>query len=103
MREVTDSDGTVLHVDFVTDWDALFQGRGEKRDTHAGLRKTKNSRRPKGGNEGVIRARVLPLGECVHCGGVRLQYVEGSPHAPRGLKVDGRWTLVDCVGAEVAP
>lgn len=103
MGSLTDASGTVLHLDFVdASWEALFQGRGEKSGTHAGLRKTRNSRKPVSGNSGTIRARIIPIAECGKCGTVRAQFVEGSPHAPRWQKRGGQYVRVDCAGDEVS-
>lgn len=103
-REITDSEGTVLVLDFVDEqWERLFQGRGEKATTHAGLRQTKNSRKPVTGNKGVIRARIIPIVTCLNCGGVRAQYVPDSPHGVRWAPVDGHYIKIDCVGREVSP
>lgn len=103
MRELTDADGTVLHLDFVdTDWASHFQGRSDGTATKASKRTTTSSRRPGTAIVGVVRNQRRAYGACAKCGGLFMQYVPDAPHAVRWVKRAGVYVKADCVGDQVS-
>lgn len=102
VSELTDADGTVLHLDFVdTDWERHFQGRSDG-TTKATKRVTSSSRRPGRAIVGVVRNQRREYGACAKCGGPFMQYVPDAPHAVRWAKRAGVYVKVDCAGDQVS-
>lgn len=100
MSELTDADGTVLHLDFVeTDWERHFQGRSDG-STKASVRTTRAS--SYGKRTGVVRNQRREYGACTKCGGLFMQYAPDAPHGVRWARRSGLFVKVDCVGDQVS-